>query len=278
MNSFNICIIRPQGYLWSSVFMELAELIAYSLEDVGHSVRVTENYLHPTGKNLIIGCHLIDISLTHQIPSGSIIFNTEQVGAGPEIWNQRVLHFVRNFESWDYSERNIEQFKSLGIRCPKRFKFGYHPKLNRISKDIAKDIDVLFYGAMNERRTAVLDTLEQSGLRVKRLFGVFGPERDSFIARAKVVLNMHQHDTKDFEIVRAHYLMNNQKAILTQFDFETNIDPDYKDGLILANYQQLVSVCVSTLQSDETLKEYERKSLDAIKKFDSVEIIKELMS
>ncbi len=277
MKPFNICIIRPRGYLWSSAFLELAELIAHSLEELFHPVSIKENYLNPLGRNILLGCHLLDVSFAMKIPLDTIIFNTEKVGAEPDVWNQRVLHYAKNFETWDYSNWNLEKFKILGIPSPKLFRFGYHQKLNRIPKNTPKDIDILFYGSMNGPREKILNELAKRGLKVIHLFGKFGAERDSFIARSKVVLNLHQQNIKDFEIIRVHYLMNNQKAIISQFDFDTRIDEAYKDGLMLAHYDGIVSTCIEAARSDEVIREYENRSLQAIKQFDAREIIKDLL-
>lgn len=278
MSAFNICIIRPQGYLFSSVFFELAELIAFSLEDNGHSVRIAENHLDSSAQNLVIGCHLIDIQQTSLIPRGTIILNTEQIGVGHAKWNQRVIHFLKQFPSWDYSHENIAVLKQLGITSTRFFQIGYHPRLNRIRSDIPNDIDVLFYGALNSPRTLILDAIEKRGAKVTRLFGVFGNDRDQYIARSKVVLNLHQHSTKIFEIVRAHYLMNNKKVIISQFDADTKIDSRYAAGLILSKVEDIAETCIQTIHSDQVLKEFEQRSLDAIMKFDSVKIMQDLIA
>lgn len=278
MEKFNICIVRPPAYRWSSVFFELAELIAFSLQDNGYLTQVTENHLAPTGMNLIIGCHLMDVSVTPQIPSDTIILNTEQLGVGLDIWNQRILHFVQRFASWDYSADNIVKFKKLGIAEPKWLKFGYHPKLNRITSTTDKDIDVLFYGNLNEPRLQILNEIERRGARVAKLFGVFGTERDAYIARSKLVLNLHQHQTKVFEIVRVHYLMNNSKAIVSQCDADTKIDPNYMDGLLLADYDSLVDKCLAAIESAPLLQACEQRSLATLKQFDAVSIIGEMVA
>jgi len=275
---FNICIVRPPGYLWSSVFLELAELLAFSLEDLGHPARIVENRLDPGCRNILIGGHLFDIAQTREIPPDTIIFNTEQVGAYLTEWNERAQHLVRHFPAWDYSRDNIARFSALGLPSPMHFTFGYHPGLRRIPADAVKDIDVLFYGFPNEPRLRILRELERRGVRVTSLFGVFGAARDASIAKSKLVLNLHQHPTKVFEIVRVHYLMNNGKAILAQCDPDTKIDADYKPGLILAGYDQIVDRCIELLDSPEALLAAERQSLETIMRFDAVAILRELVS
>lgn len=277
MKSCNVCIIRPEGYLWSSVFQEMAELIAFSIEDNGYQVKISENFLDTSALNIMIGCHLADISLIPQIPKNTIIFNTEQIGQGPQIWNERVIKFVDKFESWDYSLENIIKLKSLGIKQPKLFQFGYHPKLERLSNS-QKEIDVLFYGSITPSRLNVLNAIEASGLKLKKIFGLFGAERDYYIERSKIILNLHQHDSKIFEIVRVHYLMNNSKVVVTQCDHDSKIDANYQDGVILSSHENIPNACLAAVQSNDILLNFEKKSLQTIKKLNSVQIMKNLLS
>lgn len=274
--NFLICIIRPPGYLWSSVFQELAELISYSLEDLGYSAPIYENKFSNQSTNIILGAHLIDISLFHKIPLNSIIFNTEQIGVGPSRWNERILKLAQNFTTWDYSSDNILIFQNLGIPSPKLFTFGIHPRLFRIN-NIKKDIDVLFYGVINESRLLALNKIRDTGVKLVKISGKFGKERDEYIARSKLVLNLHQHSTKILEIVRLHYLMNNKKAILTQYDNDTKADPQYLDGLITSKYENIADACLNLINSDATLKIYEEKSYLTLAKFNSVKIVQSLI-
>lgn len=278
MKSFNICIVRPSGYLWSSVFSELAELLEFSIQDLGYTAKTTENFIDPSSRNIIVGCHLADDEFFIKTPPNSIIFNTEQIGAGPAQWNQNIVRFVEKFETWDYSKMNIEKFISMGLPSPKYFKFGFHRKLERINKSPNQDIDVLFYGSMNKSRLNIIEMLKKNGLNVLHLFGVFGNERDAFISRSKIILNMHQHNTKDFEIIRTHYLMNNSKTIVSQFDSDSCIDPDYRDGIIFSNYNKLVDACMYVAKSKTLIKIFEEKSLKTIKKFYSNDIVCDLLN
>jgi hypothetical protein len=275
--SYNICIIRPNGYIWSSVFHELAELISYSLHDLGFHAHIVQNEINIRAANILIGVHLLPLQAIEKIPSNSIVFNTEQLGVGPKRWNNKVLEFIKKFDSWDYSERNILKFQNIGIRSPKLFKIAYHAKLNRIPVDQAKDIDVLFYGGLNTARAKILDGLKERGLHVKHLSGIFGAERDAYIARSKIVLNLHQYDTKILEMIRIHYLMNNSKVVLTQYDDDSVGGEAYKAGLVLAPYAQLVDRAVALLQSPDELKFYEEASLATLQKIKASDAMRDTL-
>ena len=83
------------------------------------------------------------------------------------------------------------------------------------------------------RRVArrVLDALQGTELRVFVVDGhplYFGNERDSLIARSRVVLNLHQHDTHIFEQVRVNYLLINGKAVVGEVADDTEISEPYR--------------------------------------------------
>ena len=116
------------------------------------------------------------------------------------------------------------------------------------------------------------------GMQVTRLQGVFGAERDKYIARSKIVLNLHLYETKVFEIVRVHYLMNNSKVVVTQCDHDSKIDANYQDGVILSSHENIPNACLAAVQSNDILLNFEKKSLQTIKKLNSVQIMKNLLS
>lgn len=275
---YNVCVIRPPGYIWSSVFQELAELISYSLEDLGFNAPISENRMNKTATNILLGAHLLPLAAIERIPMNSIIFNTEQLGVGPRKWNHKVLTLMAKCPSWDYSIDNILKLQRIGVRSPQWFKIPYHDKLNRIPVCAEKDIDVLFYGGVNPVRGRILDGLKDRGLRVTHLSGVFGAERDACIARSKIVLNLHQYDTKILEMIRIHYLMNNSKVVLTQYDNDSVGGEAYKAGLVLAPYDQLVDRAVELLQSSEELKYHEGAALATLQKIKAQESMRETLT
>src|ERR1700709_2566750 len=73
--NYNICIIKPQGYLHSAAFTELAELVGYGLKNLGHAVELNVNKTYHDATNIIIGCHLLEPSMIEQIPKSSIVIN-----------------------------------------------------------------------------------------------------------------------------------------------------------------------------------------------------------
>ena len=86
------------------------------------------------------------------------------------------------------------------------------PELTRIDRRRDPDLDVLFFGSLNPRRIAVIESLRAAGLRAEAVFGVYGEPRDDLIARAEAILNVHYYEAKVLEMVRLSYLLANAAA------------------------------------------------------------------
>ena len=261
---FNICIIQPQGYTHSLAFLELAELLVFSLRALEHKAILQFNKIDNDAKNILIGFHLLDIKYVSQLPKNSILINAEQFLGGTP-WNENILHWIQSFEVWDYSTQNIEFFKAQGIENIKYLELGYQSELSRIEIKAVQDIDVLFYGSINDRRAKVLDALKNSGLNVHTIFGIYGKDRDDLIARSKLVLNLHYYNSEIFEVVRVFYLLSNSIPVVGEINPSTVVSDIYKNSVLGVPYQQLVNTCIRLVKDDQARDLQARKGLELIK-------------
>ena len=266
MVSFNICVIKPENYVHSYAFIELGELIYFSLREIGIDATIGFNRIEVGSRNIIIGCHLLDPSYSKEVPKSSIVLNTEQIYADKMDWNKNIFSWVRQFEVWDYNERNVEKLISIGVENPKILKIGFQSQLARIAKGQSKDVDVLFYGSINERRKVVLDKISQYGLKVKTLFGVYGKERDEWIGRSHVVLNHHFYNSEIFEIVRVFYLLTNSVAVVGEVNKTTYIDEMCREGICAARYEDLAQECFKIVKTVSLKEKLEMEGFASIYK------------
>lgn len=274
---YNICTIQPPGYVHAHAFDEVAVLIGAGLKDLGFSVEIQNNKIDAAAKNIVIGCHLLDSKSAEIIPENTIILNTEQLSEEIGSWNTNILFWLKRFEAWDYSKKNIDNIIAAGLPAPKHLVLGYHSSLETIKKHKEQDIDVLFYGSMNERRHNILQGLAEKGLSIKHLFGVYGSERDQWISRSKIVLNIHFFNSKIFEIVRCFYLMINGKAIVSEIDEKTSIDDIYRLGVDGVTYNQIIDHCVELSQSDMVRYQKEKQAEATIRQLPQSQIMSELL-
>jgi hypothetical protein len=101
---------------------------------------------------------------------------------------------------------------------------------------------VLFYGSLSERRKAAILALKDAGLKVAAAFNAYGAERDAYIARAKVVLNLHYWEGNPFEALRVSYLLNNRACVVSE-ESDDPVFEDFRAGLAAAPYAGLVETC-----------------------------------
>src|SRR5580658_1146488 len=257
MSKFQIVLVRPDGFLHTEAFREVAETLQFGFSSLGHAAQIQENVLDATATNVLLGGHLLtpqDISL---LPAGSILYNLEQLG-GPSLpkhfYEAAVKHRV-----WDYSLHNIKTWNVMKCAYPPvHVPLGYVPELSRIKTSKTQDCDFLFYGSLNERRTRMIKALKDAGAKVHTLFGVYGKERDELIARSKIILNVHFYDAKIFEIVRVSYLLGNSKAVVTECSSDTEIEEGLADSVLALPYDSVVGGCLSLLQDQK-----ERRKLEA---------------
>jgi hypothetical protein len=263
---FNICIVQPNDYIHVLAFWELAELIHYSLAELGHESHLQFKRIENDCTNIVLGCHLLGIELIPKMPASTIFINTEQIYADDTAWNNNIYEWARNFQFWDYSQQNIAKFNSLGISNVKLLQLGFQKELSRIKKDLNPDIDVLFYGSINVRRQKIIDELRARGLEVKSVFGVYGKERDELIARSKVVLNHHFYKSEIFEIVRVFYLLSNSVAVVGEVNSTTSIDSVYREAICATPYEGLVDFCEKISLDNLFREEVEQKGFQEIYK------------
>jgi SAM-dependent methyltransferase len=257
MGKFQIALIRPQGYLHTEAFRELAETLQAGLETLGHTARIQENAFAYRSTNLILGAHLLAPGQMQMIPPGAIIYNLEQLGGAT--LKSAYYELAARQQIWDYDQRNLEYWKQLHCAyAPLHVPVGYVPELKRIASSPRQDIDVLFYGSLNPRRNQILNALKDAGVKVHAVFGVYGKDRDDLIARSKIVLNIHFYESKVFEIVRVSYLLANSKAVVTECSADTEIDEGLSDAVLGLPYDRLVEGCRLLLENDE-----ERRALEA---------------
>ncbi len=250
-----VWIVSPHGYVHSRAFEDVALGLHYAFAELGGDAPLVTEPSNWRGRiPIVFGANLLPAEAVNWLPRGTILVNLEQVSQDSSWINGNYVSLLRQFRVLDYSERNRRGLVNLGIHHAGLLSVGYHEKLTRIRHAANKDIDVLFYGSVNERRHRLLLGLQSAGLNVVPLFGVYGAERDAAIARAKVVINIHHFDAQVFEIVRVSFLLANRVCVLTEGNAA---DPDiapYAAGMAVSSYDALIDRCLA-LVADATERE-----------------------
>jgi len=236
-----VVIVSPPGYPHAEAFREVAESLVAALRDLGHDAVLARGFEAGDRRAIVFGANLLERAGLEP-PPDAILYNLEQVTPDSPWFPAATLARLRRHRVWDYSAANVARLAALGVTAT-HVPIGYHPVLARIER-AAEDLDVLFYGSLNERREVVLDGLEARGLQVASVFGVYGAERDALIARAKLVLNVHYYAARVFEIVRVSYLLANRRCVVSETGAEPDEEAAWAEGIAFAPYERLVETCV----------------------------------
>jgi hypothetical protein len=274
-------IIRPSSGDHSGIFLEMAELLSYSIQELGSESVISLAEAKNGYQNIVIGI-FYDQDLWSRLPEGSIIINTEPLFAREDElgWSGRLIELSSNYVIWDYDPRNLQILTDLGAKNSRLLKFGYQKELERIPflPNSDRPIDVLFYGSKNKRRQDIFDQITSMGLVLTSIFGVYGHERDEFIARSKMVINVHYNETSVFEIVRIHYLLNNAVAIVPEINPDTSIVASYLNCLVGVTYSELVQRCISLKENPDILLDLQQKALNEFKKTPQTTFMQDLLN
>lgn len=254
---FAVTIVAPPGYPHSLAFLEVAETVHHGLRALGHDCVLTTEGALPGRTHIVLGANLL---ATDPIPLApdAILYNLEQIAPGSPWLKPEMLELFRRHAVWDYSRRNADALVALGLPRPKVVPIGYVPQLTRIAPAATEDIDVLFYGTLNDRRARILDALRVRGANVVHAFGRYAAERDALVARAKLCLNVHHYDAKVFEIVRVSYLLANGRAVVSERGSDADEERAFEPGVAFAPYDGLVDRCLALLADGD-----ERRRLGA---------------
>lgn len=239
-----------------SCFGEIGETLVYGLGAAGYEASATD-YLDTEATNILLGAYLAPPEI---IPDDTIIYNFEQVGAFR--FPLGFMDVARRCIMWDYSRRNVEAWKQFGVNAV-HVPLGYMPQLSRIQPAVTQDVDVLFYGILNEHRRAILEQIARRGLKLRVLVAsVANRLRDDLISRAKVVLNLHFYDTRIFEIARVSYLLANSKCVVSEHSADEDEYEYLKGGILLSSPEGIADICQSLVHNKDRRQRWERAGFE----------------
>ncbi len=280
MTSFNV--IRPNTGNHYGIFIEISELICFSIRELGFEAKITPGAVDLGRVNIVIGV-FYDEAFFEALPADSIILNTEQLfstHAQSDEWTAKLLALGKRFPLWDYNSRNIEMLNLFGVNNVKLFQFGFQRELQRIPKKPLDErvIDVLFYGSMNDRRRGLLTEIESKGLSMLELFGTYGYKRDIFISQSKIVLNTHFCSQQIVEVVRVHYLLNNGVAVVSEINPSTSVENRYLESISSAPFSEIADRCAWLISHPSDLEALQVKALETFKSIPQVTFTGSLLS
>ena len=274
---FNVTILPWQGPVpFFEAYREIAETVCHALRRLGYETVLTDGKYLEDRVNIVFGFHIMDPARLPRLSRNTIFYHLEQTRPKGDV--KRIFHEIQSqIIMWEYSQRNIPLLQEMGISRIVHVPVGYVPEMRRIDNQAEQDIDVLFYGLVDERRQKILDGLAARGLNVKVLQFIYGEERDQHIARSKVVLNMRREGMRIFEVARVSYLLANSKAVVSEYSGDVEIDDDLKESLVLADYDRLISTCARLVHDAEERRHHEKQGFKVMSARDECAILRKAL-
>lgn len=259
-----IWVVTPPGNPHHHAFDEIALSLRSAFARLGFDAPVVFRPEDIRGRAVVLGGNFIPKIGLRELPRSLILFNLEQVQDRSPWITPAYIQLLKHFPVWDYSLQNIRALQGLGVVDIRHCRIGYVPELTRIAPAV-EDIDVLFYGSMNERRQQILQAIRDRGMKVAGVFGVYGEKRDALIARAKIVLNLHFYEAQVFEVVRVSYLLANRKFVISEPGGDMELEAPFRDGLVFREAGEIVDCCQEWLRNAEGRKAVAERGFDIMR-------------
>lgn len=278
---FNLVRIVPNNgfYIHSNVFHEIEAAMFFALQRLGYDVTNSINEFDTNRKNIVFGMHHCPVDVVrHDVPDSTIVYSLEQMRNGPEClrWCKK----YKGLEVWDYSMRNVDVLRQAGVDNIKHCKIGYVPEITYFERNRPeqRDIDILFYGSPSPKRMQILDVFaNDKNINFVHVQNKYMDERDEYIKRAKLVLNLHNHANEIFEMVRVSHLIQNKVPVLSERNTTTDF-PEYMEGIVeTASYGDFVSKAYKMLKNPQKMDENAEIYLEKFKQFPMENFLKEVL-
>ena len=257
---FTIRIVDRASKPHARCFDDFAEALRDALWALGRGVSLEHEGRPWDGRSRLILFGLSDADPGFNVPRDAIVYNSEQVLSGRH-W-ENVGRFKDNV-FWDFSREHLAWFRSRGVERVVHCPIGYVESMERITP-APEDVDVLFYGWINESRRAVLSALKLAGYRALWLVGEYGAERDAFVARSKIVLNLHYYERPAHEMFRVSHLLANRKCVVSEAGgADAELEAFASRATRLAKRDEIVDACRSLLDERAAARAYGTTAAEA---------------
>lgn len=269
-SSIHLCIIQPGGSVPALGFLDQARFFRYQFRRLGAEATISKNRLRHDAINFIFGAHAgFDPNLTQRYRC--VFVNLEQLGEQGAQVSPDYLRLLAASSVIDYDERNVSAY-GASSRVP-IVSFAHAPYLasGDLQPIAERSTDILFFGSMNERRLQLLREVEAAGCKVSLLpFGIFGPERDEEIRRAKAVFNCHFYDSARFEQARVFHCLSLGTPVISERMQSTAPPQQFEDSVFWVNADNVKAFFQSAFRAP-SFGDAARACLDAFSKHDVID-------
>lgn len=192
----------------------------------------------------------------YQIEQKTSVFLTNPVLFSKTICMMRLAECV-----WEFSQVPTDVYKNF---CTNKLiwapmPFVYECNICEKAKKFSEcKYDIFFFGHKNERRERILNKLKEH-FNIKIGWGVYKDEKNKYIAKSKIILNIHFYKETGLETCRINEILNHGKLIVSEKSILDTRNMDlYKDLVIFTD--EIDDNMENINQLIQTLKYYLSKS------------------
>lgn len=221
-------------------FQSLANLISFHLDETNE---VTNNY---TKKGLWILSYWSQLyKSVDKITANGCKYIAVQTEPMHIKGHEAYMDFLNNaIDVWDYTGN---------------FKIGYSDYF-RIEMEQAKDINVLFFGKVNEKRKEILDKIPD----ITIIEDIYSPEIFKYIMRAKIVLSLMFHPKSNADWSRLAPLLSNKTFVIAEKCADERFN-SLTEHIIITNRAEIPALCKHYLSSPLSRIQWADKGFKYIK-------------
>ncbi|GAC1603032.1 MAG: hypothetical protein NVS3B2_07200 [Ramlibacter sp.] len=241
------------------VFTETALCVQESLQRAGFLSNLHVNQADPQSLSIVLGAvPPLHGPLEQLDPRKTILFNLEQLASDSALAGTDYRRWLRKWLVVDYHSANVDHLKrengsaqevlELPLVPGKSVASGFEPAQG-------KSVDVLFFGTLTERRSRIIERLDQAGISVETVAGSYANELAPAIRRARIVLHVHFYSTGLFPVARFLQPVASGVPIVCESSVVSRLSDWRQSGILFADYDALVDACAQLLRSPSERQE-----------------------
>jgi hypothetical protein len=191
------------------------------------------------------------------LPKNYILYIIEQETSS-FFTDKNYLNMIKNAKYiWDFRINKIDL-----LEYPlSKYYYLTCPFLYTSNKNLCEPIyDIFFFGTQNDRRTKILEKISKK-YKVIMGFSVSGNEKEEYIKKSKIILNLHYYKDVMLETCRINEILNYNKIIISELPVKKDWYNVYlyKDSIIFIDEikDDLSNIDVLYKQIDKYLNNYQ---------------------